>query len=393
LTSGGGTIPCPLLPYRKDSGLINCPRGVLMAGRLRRRLIILLSVAIVFCAILLLVVRQFRNPPTDKFSLALDAVSRAHELQAELYAESVLKQAEICLHNGEKALDRENSRWLPFWSYYRADSLFGEAVRLAEKAARMSQARLSNKHHKVESDIALLSDSLSAWRALLDANLTRIDCEKLWRTAQAQLSLASSLLARDCDEAAEAYSDSVRLQFQMLSEKEHGYTENVKKQSRALQKWAAETRRHSLQTGEPAIIIDKSAHTLFVLKSGKVINSYPCDLGYNAAYQKRTAGDGATPEGMYHVTEIRYKSKYYRALLLNFPNEDDKKRFKENLRNGAIAPHSKIGGLIEIHGHGGQNKDWTNGCVAVADRHMDELMKIADVGMLVTIVRNWDQSQ
>ena len=45
-----------------------------------------------------------------------------------------------------------------------------------------------------------------------------------------------------------------------------------------------------------------------------------------------------------------------------------------------------IGGAIEIHGHGGRAIDWTSGCVALKNEHMDRLYAGVAVGTPVTIV-------
>jgi hypothetical protein len=47
---------------------------------------------------------------------------------------------------------------------------------------------------------------------------------------------------------------------------------------------------------------------------------------------------------------------------------------------------ARIGGLIEIHGEGGRNRDWTSGCVALANGDMDRVFDRAGIGTPVTIV-------
>jgi hypothetical protein len=42
--------------------------------------------------------------------------------------------------------------------------------------------------------------------------------------------------------------------------------------------------------------------------------------------------------------------------------------------------------LIEIHGHGGRGTDWTQGCVALSNSDMDDLVRYVGVGTPVTIV-------
>jgi lipoprotein-anchoring transpeptidase ErfK/SrfK len=56
------------------------------------------------------------------------------------------------------------------------------------------------------------------------------------------------------------------------------------------------------------------------------------------------------------------------------------------VKRGELHLRARIGGLIEIHGEGGQGRDWTNGCVALSNRDMDEVFALARVGTRVTIV-------
>jgi murein L,D-transpeptidase YafK len=96
----------------------------------------------------------------------------------------------------------------------------------------------------------------------------------------------------------------------------------------------------------------------------------------------------ATPEGMYKITKKfeGSKTKYYKALLLNYPNDEDKEKFKSEIGNGSLPASAKIGDLIEIHGNGGKGIDWTEGCIALTDKEMDIVFKITKVGTPVTII-------
>jgi murein L,D-transpeptidase YafK len=77
-------------------------------------------------------------------------------------------------------------------------------------------------------------------------------------------------------------------------------------------------------------------------------------------------------------------SRYYKALLINYPNEGDKEAFIAAKRRGQIPRSIGIGGLVEIHGGG---KDgMTYGCIALDNNRMDEVFGMVDVGTPVTIV-------
>lgn len=72
--------------------------------------------------------------------------------------------------------------------------------------------------------------------------------------------------------------------------------------------------------------------------------------------------------------------------MLNYPNEEDTAKFREEIASGTLPHNAKIGGLIEIHGDGGKGIDWTEGCIALTNKEMDQIYKIIKVGTPVTIV-------
>ena len=91
---------------------------------------------------------------------------------------------------------------------------------------------------------------------------------------------------------------------------------------------------------------------------------------------------------MYKVTKKKPNgdSGYHKALLINYPNEEDYATFNNRKRQGLISKNSHIGGLIEIHGDGGKGDDWTSGCIALRNSDIDELFSRVSVGTPVTIV-------
>ena len=140
------------------------------------------------------------------------------------------------------------------------------------------------------------------------------------------------------------------------------------------QRWIDDTVRWSKRTGEPAIVVSKDDHQLTLYENGPRGAHLP---RRHRPQQPRTArcapGDHATPEGRYKVTSKRNvgQTAFYKALMLDYPNQEDRKRFDELRRQGQIPRGAGPGNLIEIHGEGGRAKDWTRGCVAVSNEHMD----------------------
>jgi len=145
-----------------------------------------------------------------------------------------------------------------------------------------------------------------------------------------------------------------------------------------------ETVADSRERGATVFIVTKLEHRLLVYRAGKLIRTYDVGLGFNGLADKRYAGDNATPEGRYRVVRKIPSSLYYKALLIDYPNDEDRRWFAREKARGAIPKYVGIGGDVEIHG-GGQDS-LTRGCVSLDNNKMDELYDLAAVGTPVTIV-------
>ncbi|MEK6618278.1 MAG: L,D-transpeptidase [Nitrospirota bacterium] len=137
-----------------------------------------------------------------------------------------------------------------------------------------------------------------------------------------------------------------------------------------------------------AIVVSKADRLLTLYRNGRPVISYPVKLGYNGILEKRYQGDGATPEGQYRVImkRDRGQTRFYRALLLDYPNSEDRHRFHLARTAGAIPAESFIGGQIEIHGEDNVFLSQTLGCIMLDNHQIDALFDEAEVGTPVTIV-------
>jgi len=150
---------------------------------------------------------------------------------------------------------------------------------------------------------------------------------------------------------------------------------------RRWQLWVDQT----LASGGTAILVEKLNHRLVVVEGPRVVASFKAEFGRNGFNDKLAAGDAATPEGQYHITDLKHRSRFYKALPLNYPTADDVEQFRTARRNGHVRARSP-GGLIEIHGEGGKGTNWTDGCVALRNADMDRLFGLVRAGTPVTIV-------
>ncbi len=157
--------------------------------------------------------------------------------------------------------------------------------------------------------------------------------------------------------------------------------------------WAEATIEESRTNQTTAILVDKLRRLVLVYRDGRQVAHFPAELGANGLRRKEHAGDRATPEGKYRVVQVKHApaTKFYKALLLNYPNDEDRMRFDLGKRRGMISAGAGIGSLIEIHGDGGEGRDWTDGCIALTNEDMDRLFPHVQVGTPVTIVGTYER--
>lgn len=129
------------------------------------------------------------------------------------------------------------------------------------------------------------------------------------------------------------------------------------------------------------VIVDKSARILTLLREDRVLKTYPMRVGRNPSGPKTREGDGRTPEGMYRIDYRNPRSRFHLALHVSYPSRTDAQR--------AAAAGLPPGGDIMIHGLPNgfgwlgrlyQLFDWTDGCIAVTDREIEEIYRAVPDG-------------
>ena len=143
------------------------------------------------------------------------------------------------------------------------------------------------------------------------------------------------------------------------------------------------------------IRIHKGRHTMEVIGKDGATDVYPVSLGPGGAGFKRREGDRVTPVGSYHVVN-RGPSKFKIFMRLDYPNADDRKRFRDLKARGELPDGAAIGGDIGIHGgtpegwnHDPEksfaDRDWTLGCIGVEDEEITAIARRTPDGTPVDI--------
>ena len=130
-----------------------------------------------------------------------------------------------------------------------------------------------------------------------------------------------------------------------------------------------------------AIIIYKAERRMILLHGNQILKEYKIALGGNSVGDKKTEGDGKTPEGAYFINRRNPNSAFYLSLGISYPNDQD--------RAEAALLGKEPGGDIFVHGRAGRNRgrgtDWTVGCVAVTDKEMSEVYSMVQIGTPIFI--------
>jgi hypothetical protein len=328
------------------------------------------------------------RPPIEKIDNARTKLSLARKNNAEFYSARLYSEAKTNYDSAMAIWKKENRKFIYLRDYEKVSSFADISAKKATQATENSKTSttaleisISQKISKLNKTIEEINKQFTSYplepeirnrisRGKFLLKEAEVAFEKQqFLQADRKISEAESLLIYSYENA----SADLRSYFKLFPEWE---------------KWIAKTISLSKENRDYSIIIDKYSRKVLVYLNGIKKYEYSAELGTNWVGYKRMRGDKATPEGMYKVNRKfeKNKTKYYKALLIDYPNTEDSARFKTDIANGNLPGNAKIGDMIEIHGTGGRGVDWTDGCIAVTDKEMDMLFKIAKVGTPVTIV-------
>jgi hypothetical protein len=347
------------------------------------------AAAVVLPAALLFVPRDSAPSPGEVEAVRL-ALEEAEAAGSERWAPEALETARSERARALQALSRQNGRLPLFRNYEEARGHLEIAGSHARHAAQETRTAREAADDAADALLREARATLDAAQAVADAAHLQAEGRKALRQAEILLGEADRHLARGLTVEAEAKARQV---IQLGREWQQRAREllarfNDSDALRRWNRWVAETVEWSRTNKAPALVVDKAERTLLVYDLGELRLTFQVDLGLNPVPDKLHEGDNATPEGKYRVAEVRApgETMYHRALLLDYPNNEDWEAYLRARKEGRVPDSTPIGGLIEIHGRGGRQKDWTNGCVAVTDGTMDILAGLAVPGTPVTIV-------
>ena len=306
--------------------------------------------------------------------------------QAHLYAPEEYRSYETTLKMITDDLIREEARFIWFRDYEPLAGRLKAVLRDGEGILKKVQERKEAKRVNTTRQLSELEERITGLdRLSLTINEGRLARRNLMK-ASLMIKEAGLLLDREDYEGAASRltmaSGYIKASENILVPIFDRYTDKTLIEK--WKKWSDEVAAESRGKGTSAIVVSKIDRSLTLYKHGRPFRTYEIGIGRNGLRDKLLAGDGATPEGSYRVIKKLSRSRYHKALLLNYPNDEDRREFLTLKKRGLIPQRAGMGGLIEIHGGG--KEGMTYGCVSLENRDMDEVFELVPLGTPVAIV-------
>ncbi|HSW31780.1 MAG TPA: L,D-transpeptidase [Longimicrobiales bacterium] len=331
-----------------------------------------------------------RDDPSELVEEAAVALRAARSEGAVARAPMTMAQAEDLYAHGLLERRRQELRFVLLRDFRPSHAAFQASLEKATTAATLAQRSARRDRTRAARVLASADAAVMALVGTEDRIWMAPPVRLRLQRARSMLQEARTFLDHDQFEDAIARALAAEAEAEHVGTSLHAATSRFSddERLRTWRGWVAETVAWSRTTGKTAIVVDKDAHLLTVYQGGRVVREYDAELGWNNVGDKLHQGDGATPEGRYKITDkkSRGRSRYHKALLLDFPNRDDLRELEALKASGEIPRGTRAGSLIEIHGEGGKGKDWTDGCVAITNDQIDWIFARVAVGTPVTIV-------
>jgi lipoprotein-anchoring transpeptidase ErfK/SrfK len=354
--------------------------------RIKWVFVVLFSVVLIVISVCVIIVSQ-KHMPNDDLKFAREALSEAKEAQANIYSETKYKEALLTYEIAMRGWSRENDRFILVRDYSSVISSAKKAKKIADDSKEEAIEKAANLSKNVEASFASLERKIDLYNTLFK-NLP-IPKSVFDAHNKSKMFFTESKIAQKNGDLKQA---------DILFKKAEIYTNHANTTAGKMLRDYFTSFSHwknlandaiaASRGGNKVILVDKMAHILYVYQSGKTIRSYDVEFGQNWMAHKEHAGDKATPEGNYHITSKKAGggTTYNKAMLLDYPNAEDRARFAQMKRQGILSRGAGIGNLIEIHGNGGRGFDWTSGCIGMRDRDINDLYRTVGPGTRVTIV-------
>jgi len=149
---------------------------------------------------------------------------------------------------------------------------------------------------------------------------------------------------------------------------------------------AKSTTGSSAPAAADSLVLTKNRRELVLYYRGDPVRIYYVALGRSPIGDKERIGDNRTPEGLFYIQGRNPNSRYHLSLRISYPDATHRAR--------AARLGTEPGGDIMIHGlpdeqaafgPAHRDYDWTNGCIAVTNKEIEELWRVIRDGTPIQI--------
>ena len=346
-----------------------------------------LAIIILLSGLAFVIIKKAPTPPIPEMKIAQEALSSAQKANAQVYARDAFKQAQLAYDSAMKSWSAENGRFFLFRDYSQVNNWITVAIEKADEAQKLSGKRSRSTSSRVKEGLILLEKKADIFRRYYKKMPLPTSISETYNRGILKLSEARHAWENHHFAEAEKHYSAA---WELINKAENRTETLVRKWLESQANWQ-QLAKQAVQmsaNNKKIILIDKFAHTCTIYQNKKPLRIFSIELGPNWMGDKIRKGDKATPEGIYRITEKKKGSetKFHKALLISYPNNEDVQRFQVAKNNGLVSAKTEIGGLIEIHGSGGKGIDWTDGCIALENNDMDVLFRLVAVNTPVIIV-------
>jgi murein L,D-transpeptidase YafK len=158
---------------------------------------------------------------------------------------------------------------------------------------------------------------------------------------------------------------------------------------------------------EVVVDVDSAKREMRVLRGDKVLAVFnPVSVGRWGMTEEKRRGDGKTPLGDFRIAWVKSTGHFGPFIGFDYPSLARAKKglaageigqaefdaIREAHAEGRVPPqNTNLGGFIGIHGLGRADPEihhdlnWTQGCIAVTNAQMSQIMGLVGKGALVRI--------
>jgi len=351
------------------------------------------ALQVIIALLLLVLAASFgcsEKPVPPEVQLAISQQDTLRGAGVSVYAPQEFRIYQNELTAAQEIFDAEHRRWSWWRDYDKVGAAFHDVLAHGEKISEKIRLVRQDETEKISSQQRDLTVKLALLRGLSESLKDRRLAAKKLVQAEIRLVEARSYTVagkgkdalRCLNDASHDVAGAVAVAKLVLAR----YSDRGE-----ISRWRALVDRevaNSRRRGGKLLVICKADRKITLYRNGMPVRSWSAGMGFNFLSDKLYSGDQATPEGVYQISRKIPGSKYYQALLLNYPNSEDQQRFLRARRNGQIPRGARIGSLIEIHGGG--SAGMTNGCVALDNRDIETLYREICVNTPVVIVGTTD---